>query len=329
MSKTTQAIEKAVQAVLEKMPPAGAELSARQRRDLDRGFARILVLIAPRIRHFIRQYGLTAHWEDAEQVCAIAVHRALQTYDPTKAQFTTFINWMIRGELQGLRFRLMTDQRPSARKVSATTVSLHALVGNGEDETEMEVAIEEESALPLTEASASNYLAGSAIDALLDGYVAHLRAVGVSQLSRRTRGRRDRVYASDDRPRLKINALDPAELRELEQRIARNRALVEHRLFDMPAGDLLDDPTITKERVRQITKRAVQAMAELVAKDPRFAVMREAESGGRGGARVKATTSAPMAPVPGRPTRGQPVIPDRGERQPTPIGDVEPGRLIH
>ncbi|NWN23219.1 sigma-70 family RNA polymerase sigma factor, partial [Escherichia coli] len=77
-------------------------------------------LIAPRIRHFVRQYGLTAHWEDAEQCCAIAVHRAIETYDPAKAQFTTFVNWQIRGELQSLRFRLMTDQRPSARKVEAT-----------------------------------------------------------------------------------------------------------------------------------------------------------------------------------------------------------------
>ncbi len=326
MSKTTEAIEKAVQAVLSQRPEEGVEPTARQRRELDRGYARILTLIAPRIRHFIRQYGLTAHWEDAEQVCAIAVHRALQTYDPAKAQFTTFINWMIRGELQGLRFRLMTDQRPSARKVSATTVSLHALVGNGEDETEMEVAIEEESALPLTEASASNYLAGSAIDALLDGYVAHLRAVGLQQLSRRTRVRRDRVFAPDDRPRLKINALDPAEVSDLEQRIARNRALVEHRLFDLPAaGDLLDDPSITKERMRQITKRAVQTMAELVAKDPRFAVMREAAGGGR----FEGSTGAPIAPAPGRPPRAQPSMPDRGERQPTPADQHDPARVIH
>ncbi|WP_308461760.1 sigma factor [Sphingomonas folli] len=315
-----------MQAVLAQRPSENEPPTARQRRELDRGFARILALIAPRIRHFIRQYGLTAHWEDAEQVCAIAVHRALQTYDPTKAQFTTFINWMIRGELQGLRFRLMTDQRPSARKVSATTVSLHALVGNGEDETEMEVAIEEESALPLTEASASNYLAGSAIGALLDGYVAHLRAVGLQQLSRRTRARRDRVFTADDRPRLKINALDPTEVSDLEQRIARNRALVEHRLFDLPAaGDLLDDPSITKERVRQITKRAVQTMAELVAKDPRFAVMREVAGAGR----LDGATGAPSAPAPGRPPRANPIAPDRGERKPVPSDQHDPGHVLH
>nr|WP_275887922.1 MULTISPECIES: hypothetical protein [Sphingomonas] len=30
--------------------------------------------------------------------------RLFISYDPTKAQFTTFMNWQIRGELQSLRF---------------------------------------------------------------------------------------------------------------------------------------------------------------------------------------------------------------------------------
>src|SRR5215470_16896599 len=131
MSKTTIALEAAVAQVIENTPK-DAPQSNRQRANVDRAFAQILKLIAPRIRHFIRQYGLAAHWDDAEQCCAIAVHRAIQAYEPEKAQFTTFVNWQIRGELQSLRFRVMTDQRPSARKVEATTVSLDAIAG-GED----------------------------------------------------------------------------------------------------------------------------------------------------------------------------------------------------
>ena len=129
-SKTTIALENAVAIVIANTPEEGTRPTARQRATVDRAFAQILKLIAPRIRHFIRQYGLVAHWDDAEQCCAIAVHRAIQAYEPEKAQFTTFVNWQIRGELQSLRFRLMTDQRPSAKKVEATTVSLHnATVG--------------------------------------------------------------------------------------------------------------------------------------------------------------------------------------------------------
>ena len=126
MSKITAALEAAVAVVIANAPVEGARQTNRQRVESDRAFAQILKLIAPRIRHFIRQYGLVAHWDDAEQCCAIGVHRAILAYDPTKAQFTTFVNWQLRGELQALRFRLMTDQRQSAKKVAATTVSLHA-----------------------------------------------------------------------------------------------------------------------------------------------------------------------------------------------------------
>src|SRR5438094_7508284 len=108
MSKITAALEAAVATVIANTPADPGRPTARQRAMVDRAFAQILKLIAPRIRHFARQYGLMAHWEDAEQCCAIAVHRAIQAYEPAKAQFTTFVNWQIRGELQSLRFRLMT-----------------------------------------------------------------------------------------------------------------------------------------------------------------------------------------------------------------------------
>ncbi len=175
MSKTTLALEAAVTQVIENTPKDGTKQTARQRAEVDRAFARILKLIAPRIRHFTRQYGLMDHWDDAEQVCAIAVHRAIQAYEPEKAQFTTFVNWQIRGELQSLRFRLMTDQRPSAKKVEATTVSLNAVThGPDGEETTLDSMIEDEDALALTEAGASGYLANAAMHQLVDSYIGHL-----------------------------------------------------------------------------------------------------------------------------------------------------------
>ncbi|MGE7971001.1 sigma factor, partial [Sphingomonas sp. NPDC092331] len=187
MSKITIALEAAVATVIENTPKDGAARTNRQRVYVDRAFAQILKLIAPRIRHFVRQYGLTAHWEDAEQCCAIAVHRAIESYDPTKAQFTTFVNWQIRGELQSLRFRLMTDQRPSAKKVEATTVSLSALTATDGDEIAPEAMIEDEDAVARTEAAASDYLAEGAVSQLIDAYVDQLRKVGVEALRRRPR----------------------------------------------------------------------------------------------------------------------------------------------
>jgi len=278
MSKITIALEAAVATVIENTPADGNR-SNRQRVYVDRAFAQILKLIAPRIRHFIRQYGLVAHWDDAEQCCAIAVHRAIEAYDPAKAQFTTFVNWQIRGELQSLRFRLMTDQRPSAKKVEATTVSLNALA-TGADGEEMspETLIEDEDALARTEAGAADYLADGAISSLVDAYVDHLRKVGIEALRRRPRPKREEAALRREGPRLRTATygIDPAELEKLEAKLARDRDIVVRRVFQASTLDDLSLETgVTKERVRQITKRAAKTIAEIAAADPRFAVMAE------------------------------------------------------
>lgn len=276
MSKTTAALEAAVATVVENTPQGDVRQTARQRANADKAFALILKLIAPRIRHFIRQYGLVGHWDDAEQCCAIGVHRAIQAYQPEKAQFTTFVNWQLRGELQSLRFRVMTDQRPSAKKVEATTVSLHAIsIGAEGEETSLEAMIVDEDALASTEAAASAYLTQGARTALIDQYVAHLRATGVEQLKRRARTKRTPSPTADDnRPRLRVNAIDPADLAELEASIAEHRAVAERRLFDDATLDQLESETgIAKERVRQIAKRAAKTIGDIAATEPRFAMM--------------------------------------------------------
>ncbi len=278
MSKITIALETAVQSVIENMPKDAPQTN-RQRVNVDRAFAQILKLIAPRIRHFIRQYGLMAHWEDAEQCCAIAVHRAIEAYDPAKAQFTTFVNWQIRGELQSLRFRLMTDQRPSAKKVEATTISLSALATSPDgEEIAPEAMIEDEDALARTEAGASDYLAESAVSTLIDAYVDQLRKVGLEALRRRPRPKREEAALRREGPRLRsaTHGIDPAELDKLEAKLARDREIVERRVFQTATLDDLSLETgVTKERVRQITKRAAKAIAEIAGNDARFTVMAE------------------------------------------------------
>lgn len=305
MSKTTIALEAAVAIVIENTPKE-AKQTSRQRAEVDRAFARILKLIAPRIRHFIRQYGLTAHWDDAEQCCAIAVHRAIQAYEPEKAQFTTFVNWQIRGELQSLRFRLMTDQRPSAKKVEATTVSLSAIALSPDgDEMSPEAMIEDEDALARTEAAASDYLADGAISSLIDAYVDQLRKVGIEQLRRRPRPKREEAALRREGPRLRVatHGIDPTELDKLEAKLERDREIVARRVFQTATLDDLSHETgVTKERVRQITKRAAKTIAEIAAADPRFAVM--AEYGEPGAAKRR-------QPAPGR--AATPILPDAGQ----------------
>jgi len=279
MSKITIALEAAVAAVIENRAPEGERQTARQRANTDRAFATILKLIAPRIRHFIRQYGLTAHWDDAEQCCAIGVHRAIEAYDPTKAQFTTFVNWQLRGELQSLRFRLMTDQRASAKKVEATTVSLNAAsVGAEGDEGSLETIIEDEFALDRTEAGASEYLARRATSALIDEYVRHHRAAGLEKLCKRPqpkRALRKLAQAQPGTPQT-LNGVDPEEIQKLTEKLNRDREILERRVFDDATLDDLGTETgIAKEQIRQISKRATKSIADLAASQPRFAIMSE------------------------------------------------------
>ncbi|WP_137864689.1 MULTISPECIES: sigma factor [unclassified Sphingomonas] len=297
MSKITIALEAAVATVLENLPKDAAQTN-RQRVAVDRAFAQILKLIAPRIRHFVRQYGLTAHWEDAEQCCAIAVHRAIESYDPAKAQFTTFVNWQIRGELQSLRFRLMTDQRPSARKVEATTVSLSALATSPDgDEVSPEAMIEDEDAVARTEAGASDYLAEGAVAQLIDAYVEQLRKVGVEALRRRPRVK---LVARGEGPRFRIS--DPAELEKLETRLRRDREIVEGRLFDGATLDQVSGDTgVTKARVRQIGAQATRLLTEIAAEAPRFTPMADDARRAMPPARPRRSGAAkvPLLPDPG------------------------------
>lgn len=278
MSKITIALEHEVAVVIANNANADLPHTGRQRAEIDRAFAHILKLIAPRIRHFIRQYGLVGHWEDAEQCCAIAVHRAILGYDPAKAQFTTFVNWQIRGELQGLRFRLMVDQRPSARKVSAITVSMNGITSNvdGEEMT-LESVIEDQDALPRTEAGASDYLAQSATAALLDAFVSDARATAIEQLRRRPSPKRlpanQTARAELIQRRLQPHGIDPEQIATLDYRLAHDRAVIEGKVFEVNKDGQPYEANLSKERVRNIAKRANIAFAEITQNDPRFALM--------------------------------------------------------
>jgi len=278
MSKTTELLEAAVAEVIANRPDEGQRPSARQRAAVDRAFASVMKIIAPRVRHFIRQYGLTHYWEDAEQVCAIGVHRAIEAYDPAKAMFTTFVNWQLRGELQGLRFRLMDDQRPSAKKVSAITVSLHGReTGPQGEEMSLAALIEDEAAMERTEASAADHLAEQMSRTLLNQYVLHLRRIGIMQIRRKARaarsgGRRNGgAGLSSVQGYSRGEGIDPEDLRKLEERIRRDRDIVSRHLFGSPeeAGTEAEQG-LTRERIRQITRRAAKLIGELIASEPRF-----------------------------------------------------------
>lgn len=137
-----------------------------KRSDNSREFECLLTLLSARIAGLIRQYRLGDMREDARQAAAIGVHRAVSTFDPEKARFTTYATWQIRAELQSLRHRMRLDQRASARNAGMKTVSLDSLNVGTDGFAVFEII--DEAALPRIERAASDRLATTLMDRLLD-----------------------------------------------------------------------------------------------------------------------------------------------------------------
>ena len=102
----------------------------------------------------------------------------------------------------------------------------------------------------------------------------------------------------------RTRGLCPLELDKLEHKLARDKEIVERRVFDVTTLNELGTETgVTKERVRQITKRASRGIAELAGAHPRFAMMAEYRKPKAPAARVRRAVA--VAPVSILPALGQ------------------------
>ena len=223
MSDKSDALERAVMELIEARTALEAAPGARARAAVDRAFARLAALAAPRIRYFARIYGLADFFEDAEQAAAIALYRAAERFDPSRARFTTYVNWQLRAELQALRHRLHGDQRCAGRRHVTATLSLDALHEDGADDWLVDPAAE-----AATEQGAADNLAVLVVDRLVGDWASRRRA-GLS------RG------AGGDGKRIAV-------------RVAAEKALVRHHLMVIEAADRL------RESDRHIVRRALADM---------------------------------------------------------------------
>lgn len=224
MSANSDALETAVTGYIQARTALDAAPGARARMRADRAFARLAALAAPRIRYFIRRYGLTDVADDAAQVCAIALHRAAEHYDPARARFTTYVNWQLRAELQALRLRLHGDPRSAGRRHVTATLSLDALQADGADDWLIDPAAE-----TATEQRAADGLAMLAADRLVADWATRRRVT----LSRSARNTDERI----------------------EARVAAEQALVRHQLTAREASERLC------ESDRHIVRRALADIA--------------------------------------------------------------------
>lgn len=218
MATKSDALETAVIDYIEARTALDAAPGPRHRALADRAFVRLAALLAPRIRYFTRIYGLTDVAEDAAQVCAIALHRATERYDPARARFTTYVNWQFRAELQALRHRLHGDQRRAGQRRAAATLSLDALPGEDASEWLIDTAAE-----PGVERAAADHLAGCAAERLI-GEWADRRASALRGGDRRVAAR---IAAESALVRRHLTFIESADrLRESERHIVR-RALAD------------------------------------------------------------------------------------------------------
>lgn len=224
MSAKSDALEQAATDYIQARTALDAAPGARTRALADRAFARLAALAAPRIRYFTRTYGLADVADDAAQVCAIALHRAAERYDPARARFTTYINWQLRAELQALRHRLHGDQRYAGRRDVTSMLSLDAL----EDGVAADWLVDPAAELA-TEQGAADGLADLVAERLVAEWAARRRA-GLARACR----------ADDDR---------------IEARVAAEQALVRDQLMVSDAVERL------RESDRHIVRRALADMA--------------------------------------------------------------------
>lgn len=263
MSAKTDTLENAITLLLRAHAAMEMLPGTQNRVAVDRAFARLLQLSAPRIRHFIARYGLTDMVEDAEQVCAVAIHRAALAYDPSRSRFTTFVNWQLRGELQGLRFRVRTDSRGSARRVSAATLSFETLAAA--DGTPFEQLIRDDEAEDRTARGAADLMAERAADRLLDQWLARRRAMAVERAWARAGKRRRSGVKLADLPkftRCRPGTVDPVDLERIEAKLAHERCVVR----DFLCGRTVDAPQLerSREQERPILRRALKEIGAVV-----------------------------------------------------------------
>lgn len=222
MSAKSEALETAVCVLIQARTALDASPGAQARAGVDRAFARLSELLAPRVRYFTRAYGLGDMAEDAAQACAIALWRGVESYDPHRARFTTYVNWQIRAELQALRLRLHGDQRRAGRRSAGALLSLDALTG-------VEDWLVDPAAEEAAERAAADGMAACVADRLAGDWAARRRAA----LRRGAGGDGDRV----------------------EARVAGEHALVRHQLAVTEAAERL------RESDRHIVRRAIADIA--------------------------------------------------------------------
>lgn len=133
----------------------------------DRAFSRLHRIMVLRLGRAIGNGRYHDAMDDAGQALAIGLHKAIGTYDPSRAQFVTHATWAIRAELKTLGWQLHVDQRPCNRDRGVRTVSGHAATGSGDESAELFDRLADEGAEVAVERAASDTMTSRMLSLLI------------------------------------------------------------------------------------------------------------------------------------------------------------------
>lgn len=248
MSTQSTAIElqvAAIQSIWAAAEIEGRGPSLREQHAINRHFSALQDLLSARVSYLVSRYRLGDLQADAEQACAIGIHRALKTYEPAKASFSTHVTWQMRGELQRLRHRMRLDQRQSARKAGVVTSSLEEM--GGADEAPLQIV--DDSASQRAEEGAATRMATRLCDRLFDDYV---RSQNNGRIPTRP------------------GTLSPDQVDAVAEKLAREKQIVTNHFLDR--DDDRGDAALSAEQKRQILRRVLRQFDKQLHTQPRYAM---------------------------------------------------------
>lgn len=225
-------------------------VNASTRKIFNEAFAGLLKLLGPRIKHMIIRWGLSQLHDDAMQAAHIGVFKALETFDPAIAQFSTHVNFRLQAQMKDLRFHMFRDERSDALKVGARTISADAPVSaDGEGAGTIIDEVEAEGALEATEASVATLLSERLLQRLLE----HFERAEM-QAWRRLHGPSDMEALSAHRKSIR-NSLHAWRLRQME---------------DCSYDEIESLTGVTRSRMRQLEIVVKQRLLFLLRSEPEF-----------------------------------------------------------
>lgn len=189
-------------------------------------------MLAPTVTYLASRKNMMAVKDDVDQHAAIAICKALSTWIPEKASFSTHVHWQIMAELGALQHALYPDRRKLKTPQRIRFVELDKPYREGDDSATMIDMMPVEGGEEDVESGARRNIAINAIERIFSHYVA----------------KQMQAYC--------INQDDLGKIAKRRETLMRNRWIYMRRRVFVETFDTIGKQYgISRERVRQIVNK--------------------------------------------------------------------------